>query len=117
MRRFMLLFVMATSCWAQQAKPWYKSCTFWSTMSLVGANVADASSSWRQVELNPALASPGGKFGVRSATLKFSLVGGYMAVQSFFIKRSPESRRAWCAASYGGAALVGGVAARNYSLR
>jgi len=117
MRRIILFFVMAASCWAQQATPWYKSCTFWSTMSLVAANAADAASSWRQAELNPVLAGPGGRFGARSATLKFSLVGGYMAVQSLVIKRSPESRRAWCAASFGGAALVGGVAARNYSLR
>jgi hypothetical protein len=95
---------------------WYRDCRAWSTLSLVAAHALDTASSWGGVEANPVL--NGGhpsRFGIKGMSLKFSLTGGYLGLQTIFMKKYHESRKAWCAANYAGAAAVGATAIRNLS--
>ena len=97
--------------------PWYKDCRVWSTLSLVAAHSFDAASSWNGIEANPALnGGQPSRFGARAAALKFSFTGGYLVLQSLFMKKYPESRKAWCTANYAGAAVIGAVAIRNLNV-
>lgn len=96
--------------------PWYRDCRVWSTLSLLAAHSFDAASSWGGVEANPVLASgPTSRFGARGTALKFSFTGGYMVLQTLLMKKHPESKKAFCAANFAGAAAVSAVAVRNLS--
>ena len=94
--------------------PWHKDCRVWSTLSLLAAHSFDAASSGGGVEANPVLGG-GSRYGWHGTALKFSFTGGFVVLQSLFLKKYPESKRAWCAANYAGAAAVGATAVRNLS--
>ena len=76
----------------------------WSIAAVLGANAADAATSWRAQEANRALAGNGSQFGVAS-----------LAIKSGFVGTSMYKRMAWM--NFITAGVLGGVASHNMNVR
>jgi hypothetical protein len=112
-----LLWLSASAAFAQsEVAPGEKSWKV-SLIPLVAAHSLDAVSSWGYVETNPLLAGPDGRFGARSAAIKFSFVGAAAVAEYFLMKRHPKWAKLFTRANYGNAILTTSFAARNFAVR
>ncbi|MFN7999039.1 MAG: hypothetical protein U0Q18_35790 [Bryobacteraceae bacterium] len=82
---------------------------------LVGANAADAATSWGKGEANP-LMRTGTRFGFGSMAIKTGLVAGTLTLQHIVIRKNPERAPFFVISNTAGAALLGVVAARNAAI-
>jgi len=89
----------------------------WAAFAVV--NVLDIHSSSGKGELNPLLRSEDGRFSTRKAVLfKGGLGGGFMAFQSWMIKKNPDRNlyKPFTVATFGATGAMGAVAVRNYGI-
>jgi hypothetical protein len=112
-----LLFVCVAAACGQDLqadrKLWLTSVT-----TLAAANALDIHSSWGKRELNQTLASPSGNFGRQGAMLKAGFQAGLLGFECFLIHHRPSGKlnKVLSVVNFGAAAVVGGVAARNYTI-
>lgn len=88
-----------------------------SVAAMAGATLMDTHSSWGRQELNPILAGQNGEFGGRAIAIKASLVASVAAAQFFLLRKNPEAEEYLSIGNFGMAAVLGGVAVRNYTNR
>jgi len=86
-----------------------------SEVVLIGSNIADAHSSWGQIEANPLLADSQGRFGVKGVVIKGAVVGGWIAIQRLLNRRGRHNKT-FAIGNFAMAGVFGGVAAKNYKL-
>jgi len=89
---------------------------FVSLAALTAANIADTASSMGKRELNPLLACSRGNFTAASAARKMTLVGGLETMELYLFHRNAHVSKALTILNFAGAAVVSGVAARNFRL-
>ena len=89
----------------------------WSLAPVLASQALDAVSSWNMRELNPALADGSGRFGTRSAVLKFSAAGALLGVEYLLVKRHPGAARLLSKLNWSSAAVTAAFAAHNYSIK
>ena len=89
----------------------------WSVAAALGANAADAATSWRAQEANRVLAGNGSQFGVASLAIKSGLVGTSLLIQQIALRHRPDmyKRMAWM--NFVTAGVLGGVASHNMNVR
>ena len=89
-----------------------------SVAALSVANALDVQSSWGKHELNSILAGPSGKFGRDGALIKLGVQGGLLGLEYVITRGHPGGRfyRALSFVNFGAAAVIGGVAAHNYTV-
>lgn len=76
----------------------------------------DAASSYGMRELNPMLAAPDGRFGMKAAVLKFGVAGGLMGVEYLLVRKYPRSAKFFTVINWTTAGATTGLAIHNYSL-
>ena len=89
-----------------------------SIAALAISNVMDAHSSWGKQELNQNLADGNGSFGMHSALMKAGIVAGVCTVEYLVLRRHPSTSlyHKLSFVNFGGAAVTGGMAIRNYGV-
>jgi len=89
-----------------------------SIAALAISNVMDAHSSWGKRELNQNLADGNGSFGMHSALMKAGIVAGVCTVEYLVLRRHPSTSlyRKLSFVNFGGTAVTGGMAIRNYGV-
>src|SRR5712672_1408217 len=89
----------------------------WSVAAVLGANAADAATSWRAQEANSVVAGNGSQFGVASVAIKSGFVGASLLIQHIALRHRPDlyKRMAWMNIITAGA--LGGVASHNMNVR
>jgi hypothetical protein len=98
-----------------------------SVAALAGASAVDAASSWGGHELNPLLRGTNGNFGGRAVAIKAGLAGGILVGQYFALRHTARGGETggpggntyatFGVVNFAAAAVLGGVAARNYGIR
>jgi hypothetical protein len=83
---------------------------------LTASQSLDAASSWGLRELNPVLAGPEGRFGVKAASVKFGVVGALVCAEFLLVKKFPASAKFFTAVNYATTGVTTGLAAHNYAL-
>lgn len=88
----------------------------WSVGALIGANIADAASSWGKREGNPALRNGDGRFGWNGVAIKAGITGSVLLTQRYILRKHPSQYKgnAWINYSFSG--LLTGVAIRNWQI-
>jgi hypothetical protein len=79
---------------------------------LVGADAADAASSWGKNEGNPLLRA-GPRFSYGSLAIKLGALTGGLLAQHYIVRSAPDRTALFASANLAGAALLGVVAAHN----
>jgi hypothetical protein len=79
---------------------------------LVGADAADAASSWGKNEGNPLLRA-GPRFSYGSLAIKLGALTGGLLAQHYIVRTAPDRAALFASANLAGAALLGVVAAHN----
>jgi hypothetical protein len=87
--------------------------TRWSRIALAAATAGDVATSYGKPEANPLLRGPGGNFGARGVSIKLGIVGAAFLVERVIVRRHPEIATPIAITNLAGAAMIGGVAARN----
>lgn len=89
----------------------------WSVAAVLGANAADAATSWRAQEANPVVSGSGSQFGVASLAIKSGFVGTSLLIQHIALRHRPDlyKRMAWM--NFITAGALGGVASHNMNVR
>lgn len=83
---------------------------------LVASQALDAASSYGLRELNPMLAQPDGRFGMKAAGVKFGVVGGLIGVEYLLVRKYPRSAKFFTVINWTTAGATTGLAIHNYSL-
>ena len=86
-----------------------------SEIVLLGANAADAHSSWGRVEANPLLANSQGRFGAKGVAIKGAIVGGWLGMQRLLNRQGKHDKK-FAIANFAVAGGFGTIAVRNYQL-
>ena len=81
---------------------------------LVAAHSLDVASSWGQIERNPLLAGPNGRFGAQSAVIKAGIVGVAVLVEYLVLKSHPKMAKLFTRVNYINSIFTGGIAAHNF---
>jgi hypothetical protein len=89
----------------------------WSLAPVIATQGLDVASSWGMRELNPALADPSGRFGMRAATLKLGAAGALLGVEYLLVKKHPGAARVLAKLNWSSAVVTGAFAAHNYSIK
>ncbi len=89
----------------------------WSVAAVLGANAADAATSWRALEANRALAGNGSQFGVASLAIKSGFVGTSLLIQHIALRHRPDMYKHMAWMNFITAGVLGGVASHNVSVR
>ena len=76
----------------------------------------DAASSYGLRELNPMLAQPDGRFGMKAAGIKFGAIGGLIGVEYLLVRKYPRSAKFFTVINWTTAGATTGLAIHNYSL-
>lgn len=76
----------------------------------------DAASSYGLRELNPMLAQPDGRFGMKAAGIKFGVVGGLIGVEYLLVRKYPRSAKFFTVINWTTAGATTGLAIHNYTL-
>ena len=100
---------------AEKTAAWHRRWML-SLAPLVTSNIMDASSSWGLHELNPVLAGSDGKFGMKAAGVKFSIVGGLIGAEYLIVKKYPKSAKFFTVVNFSTAGITTGLAVHNYML-
>jgi hypothetical protein len=101
---------------AEQNNPWKRRWAV-SLSPLVASQALDAASSYGMRELNPLLANSNGSFGSKAAGIKFSAIGGLVAVEYLLVKKYPKSAKAFSILNWTSTAITTGLTVHNYNLR
>ena len=83
---------------------------------LVASQSLDAASSWGLRELNPILAGPDGRFGLKATAIKFGVIGGSMGAEYLIVRRFPASAKFFTVVNYATTGVTSGLAVHNYRL-
>jgi hypothetical protein len=83
---------------------------------LVASEALDASSSYGLRELNPVLAQPDGRFGMKAAGIKFGVIGGLVGVEYLLVRKFPRSAKFFTVINWTTAGATTGLAIHNYTL-
>ena len=83
-----------------------------SLMSLIGANAADAASSWGKHESNPLLRSSNGTFGVQGLAVKGAMVGASLIPQ-YMCRNNPKLKKAFTIANFAETGFFSAIALHN----
>lgn len=83
---------------------------------LLASEALDAASSYGLRELNPMLAQPDGRFGMKAAGVKFGVVGGLIGVEYLLVKKYPRSAKFFTVINWTTAGATTGLAIHNYTL-
>jgi hypothetical protein len=96
-----------------------RSMTAWklSLAPVIASQALDAFSSRGLHEENPLLANSGGQFGAKAALLKAGLAGALLGVEYVVVRAHPGAAKLFWKLNLASAAVTGGVAAHNLSLR
>ena len=84
---------------------------------LAASQVLDMTSSWGMRELNPALASADGSFGMKAVSTKIGVTAAMVGVEYLLVKKYPKSARILSKINWSGAVLTSSFAAHNYMIR
>ena len=126
MRRMIAIAVLLSLATAAQAQtlvhpaPGKKARgSFWkaSVAALAAAAAADAQTSVGRRELNPLLAGPGGRFGMRGIAIKGAITGGAIGMQYLLTRRNPASAKYAAAANFGMTGIFSAAAMHNRGLK
>ncbi len=96
-----------------------KGRTGWWKLSLLvaaSAAVADSHSSWGRLELNPALRSSNGRFGVRGVSVKALIMGGSIGAQYVLLRKNPKAEKYGIMTNMLMAGVLGTAAVANYRM-
>ena len=90
----------------------------YSVAAVGAANILDIHSSWGKHELNNALASSGGTFGLRGVGVKSGLQGGLMGLEYLLTRGhgSPRLYRALTYVNFAAGGVIAATAVRNYGI-
>ena len=116
MPRLLIIAIFNSALFAQDRGEALPASWKMSLAPLVAAHSLDVASSWGYIETNPLLAGPNGRFGMRSASVKFGIVGAAIAVEYLVLRRHPKMAKLFTRGNYFNAAITGGIAARNYAV-
>jgi hypothetical protein len=83
---------------------------------LVASEALDAASSYGLRELNPVLAQPDGRFGMKAAGVKFGVIGGLIGVEYLLLRKYPRSAKFFTVINWTTAGATTGLAIHNYTL-
>jgi hypothetical protein len=83
---------------------------------LVASEALDAASSYGLRELNPVLAQPDGRFGMKAACVKFGVIGGLIGVEYLLVRKYPRSAKFFTVINWTTAGATTGLAIHNYTL-
>jgi len=83
---------------------------------LIASEALDASSSYGLRELNPVLAQPDGRFGMKAAGIKFGVIGGLVGVEYLLVRKFPRSAKFFTVINWTTAGATTGLAIHNYTL-
>ncbi len=83
---------------------------------LVASESFDAASSWGLRELNPVLAGPDGRFGMKATSIKFGVIGGLIGAEYLLVKKFPAWAKFFTVVNYTTAGITTGLAVHNYEL-
>src|SRR5579863_6633468 len=83
---------------------------------LAGSQALDAASSYGLRELNPVLAQPDGRFGMKAVGIKFGVVGGLIGVEYLLVRKYPRSAKFFTVINWTTAEATTGLAIHNYTL-
>jgi hypothetical protein len=89
----------------------------WSLATVLAANVADAASSWSQLEANPVVSGGGAQFGATSVAIKTGFVATSLLVQHIALRHRPDLYKKLAWMNFGTAGVLGGVAKYNMGVR
>jgi hypothetical protein len=89
-----------------------------SLVSLAAAHALDIHSSWGKREMNQALASGRGTFGLQGAAIKLGMFGGLIGVQRLLLRGQPNRTmsRIFAIVNFGSASMTTATAMRNYGV-
>ena len=88
-----------------------------SLIPLFASQSLDAASSYGYRELNPLLADPNGRFGIKATTVKFSVVGALVGAEYLLARKSPRAAHLFSRLNWSSSAVTCGLAAHNYMVR
>jgi len=94
---------------------WHKKWAI-SLAPLVASEALDAASSYGLRELNPVLAQPDGRFGMKAAGVKFGVIGGLIGVEYLLVRKCPRSAKFFTVINWTTAGATTGLAIHNYTL-
>ena len=97
---------------ADASRAWKRS-----LIPLLASQSLDAASSYGYRELNPVLADADGRFGVKSTTLKFAVVGVVIGVEYLVARKCPRMADLLSKLNWSGSVVTTGFAVHNYMLR
>jgi hypothetical protein len=83
---------------------------------LVASQALDSASSYGLRELNPVLAQPDGRFGMKAAGIKFGAIGGLIGVEYLLVRKYPRSAKFFTVINWTTAGATTGLAIHNYTL-
>ena len=87
-----------------------------SVAPVLASQTLDAASSWGLRELNPVLAGPDGRFGMKATAVKFGVIGGLLGAEYLIVKKFPASAKFFTVINYSKAGVTTGLAVHNYRL-
>ena len=114
---FLLLcggLIMSAASAAEKPSRWR---TVWQLSQglLVGANAADAASSWGKLEANPILRT-GSHFSYSSLAIKLGVLGGGLTAQHVIVRKNPRQVKLYSIANLATTGVLSAVAARNMGI-
>jgi len=83
---------------------------------LVASEALDSASSYGLRELNPVLAQPDGRFGMKAVSIKFGVIGGLIGVEYLLVRKYPRSAKFFTVINWTAAGATTGLAIHNYTL-
>jgi len=84
---------------------------------LLASQAFDAASSYGMRELNPALSTADGRFGVKSTAIKFGATAALIGVEYLVIRKHPRAASAFAKFNWATGIVTAGFAAHNYAIR
>ena len=84
---------------------------------VVASQALDVASSYGMHELNPVLAGPDSRFGVRATGIKLGATAGLLGVEYLLVRKFPGSARVLSKINWSASLLTTGFAIHNFSIR
>jgi hypothetical protein len=84
---------------------------------VVAGQALDIASSYHMRELNPLLAGPDGRFGVKGATIKIGATAAILGVEYLIIRKRPGSSRILAKLNWAAGFVSIGFAAHNFAIK
>jgi hypothetical protein len=87
-----------------------------SVLFAAAAATADSHSSWGRLEINPALRSANGRFGLQGVAIKALITGGAIGAQYLLLRRNPKAEKYGVVTNMVMAGVLGTAAVANYRM-